>query len=68
MARQPSKPRNTAIRADRYQYTAVFDPDGKGGHTATVPALPGGSVILIDEEKKRRQLGGRRCRGSDINH
>ena len=33
--------RKTAIHADRYQYTAVFDPDGKGGYTVTVPALPG---------------------------
>ena len=41
MAQRPSKTRKTAIHADRYQYTAVFDPDGKGGYTATVPALPG---------------------------
>ena len=41
MARQFSKTRKTAIHADRYQYTAVFDPDGKGGYTVTVPALPG---------------------------
>jgi antitoxin HicB len=41
MAPQLSKARKTEIRADRYQYTAVFDPDGKGGYTVTVPALPG---------------------------
>ena len=41
MARQPSKTRKTEIHADRYQNTAVFDPDGKGGYTVTVPALPG---------------------------
>jgi antitoxin HicB len=41
MAQQPSKKHRTEIRADRYQYTAVFDPDGKGGYTVTVPALPG---------------------------
>ena len=41
MAQRSSKTRKTEIRADRYQYTAVFDPDGKGGYTVTVPALPG---------------------------
>lgn len=41
MAQQSPKPRKTAIHADRYQYTAVFDPDGKGGYTVTIPALPG---------------------------
>jgi predicted RNase H-like HicB family nuclease len=29
------------MHTDRYQYTAVFDPDEKGGYTVTVPALPG---------------------------
>jgi len=41
MVHRPSKTRKTEIHADRYQYTAVFDPDGKGGYTVTVPALPG---------------------------
>jgi antitoxin HicB len=41
MARRPSKGHRTEVRTDRYQYTAVFDPDGKGGYTVTVPALPG---------------------------
>ena len=41
MARHLSKTRKTRIQAERYQYTAVFDPDGKGGYTVTVPALPG---------------------------
>ncbi len=36
-----SKMHRTKIHAERYQYTAVFDPDGKGGYTVTVPALPG---------------------------
>jgi len=41
MAQQSSKTRKAEIHADRYQYTAVFDPDGKGGYSVTVPALPG---------------------------
>ncbi|MBI4515660.1 MAG: type II toxin-antitoxin system HicB family antitoxin [Deltaproteobacteria bacterium] len=41
MAHGTSKKHSTRIHADRYLYTAVFDPDGKGGYTVTVPALPG---------------------------
>lgn len=41
MAHRTSKTHRTKIHADRYQYTAVFDPDGEGGYTVTVPALPG---------------------------
>jgi predicted RNase H-like HicB family nuclease len=41
MARTASRTRKARIPTDRYQYTAVFDPDEKGGYTVTVPALPG---------------------------
>ena len=41
MAKLPSKMHKTKVHADRYKYTAVFEPDGKGGYTITVPALPG---------------------------
>ena len=41
MTHRASKTHRTKIHADRYQYTAVFDPDGKGGYTVTVRALPG---------------------------
>jgi antitoxin HicB len=40
MASDP-KAHRARFHADRYQFTAVFDPDGKGGYTVTVPALPG---------------------------
>lgn len=36
-----SKAHKARLQADRYHFTAVFDPDGKGGYTVTVPALPG---------------------------
>ena len=41
MAHHRSTTHKRKVHADRYQYTAVFDPDGKGGYTVTVPALPG---------------------------
>jgi antitoxin HicB len=41
MARTASRTHKARIPTDRYQYTAVFDPDEKGRYTVTVPALPG---------------------------
>ena len=55
MAHRPSKTHKTKIHADRYQYTAVFDPDGKGGYTVTVPALPlTGDAKVIPSRKPKR--------------
>ena len=41
MARTASRTRKARLPTDPNQYTAVFDPDEKGGYTVTVPALPG---------------------------
>jgi len=41
MARTASRTHKAPIPTDRYHYTAIFDPDEKGGYTVTVPALPG---------------------------
>ena len=41
MSRLSPTVRKAKIHADRYQYTAIFDPDPAGGYTVTVPALPG---------------------------
>ena len=37
---EPKKQRSK-IRADRYEYTVVFEQDPEGGYIVTVPALDG---------------------------